>query len=127
MDFSPPHQKRTRGEPIVPMINVVFLLLIFFLMSAQITPPDPFEMTPPQSASKNDLRSNDTLYLSQAGGLWYEGLEDDAVWTALSARADDTPLRIKADQGIPARVLADVLPKLAGSGVRDTVLVVGQK
>ena len=127
MDFSPPQQRRPRSEPIVPMINVVFLLLIFFLMSAQITPPDPFDMTPPQSAADNDLRSNDTLYLSEDGGLWYEGLEDEAVWNALSVRADDTPLRIKADQAMPARVLADVLPKLAANGVDETVLVVGDR
>ncbi|MGA9434286.1 MAG: biopolymer transporter ExbD [Roseobacter sp.] len=127
MDFSPSHQTRPRGEPIVPMINVVFLLLIFFLMSAQITPPDPFQMTPPESAAENDLRSQDTLYLSEVGGLWYENLADDAVWDALSARADDTPLRIKADHAIPARVLADILPKLAASGVGETVLVVGGK
>lgn len=127
MDFSPSHQKRPRGEPIVPMINVVFLLLIFFLMSAQITPPDPFEMKPPQSAVENELRSQDTLYLSGDGGLWYEGLQGDAVWAALGARAEDTPLRIKADHAIPARIIAEALPKLAAAGVSDTVLVVGAK
>ena len=33
MDFSPPKPRR-ESEPALPMINVVFLLLVFFLMSA---------------------------------------------------------------------------------------------
>ncbi|NHX27772.1 biopolymer transporter ExbD, partial [Escherichia coli] len=43
----PQHPRRDRGENIVPMINVVFLLLIFFLMTAQIGPPAPIDVTPP--------------------------------------------------------------------------------
>jgi len=127
MDFSPSFQKRPKAEPIVPMINVVFLLLIFFLMSAQITPPDPFDITPPQSGAQNDLRSQDTLYLSEDGEVWYNGAEGDAVWALIAARTDDSPLRIKADYAIPARILATTLPKLASAGVADTVLVVGAK
>jgi periplasmic protein TonB len=46
MDFgSPP--RRPRAESVVPMINVVFLLLVFFLMTATIAPPDPFASVPP--------------------------------------------------------------------------------
>ncbi|MGR3522560.1 MAG: biopolymer transporter ExbD, partial [Paracoccus sp. (in: a-proteobacteria)] len=33
------------------MINVVFLLLIFFLLTAQIAPAPPFDVTPPDSRS----------------------------------------------------------------------------
>lgn len=51
MDFAPP-KRRPRAESIVPMINVVFLLLIFFLMTAQIAPPDPFEVAPPNCARR---------------------------------------------------------------------------
>jgi len=40
MEFARPRHRRPL-EPIVPMINVVFLLLIFFLMSAQIRTPRP--------------------------------------------------------------------------------------
>ena len=38
MEFSTPRMRRA-AEPALPMINVVFLLLIFFLMSAQIAAP----------------------------------------------------------------------------------------
>ncbi len=127
MDFSTHRPKPARSESVVPMINVVFLLLIFFLMSAQIAPPDPFEITPPVSGIENDQRARDTLYLSPEGGLWYEELQDDQVWTALAARTAEEPLRIKADQDIPARVLARILPRLAAVGVSETVLVVGAK
>ena len=53
MQFPDP-PRRKPPESIVPMINVVFLLLIFFLMTAQIAPPDPFEINPPDSAQAGD-------------------------------------------------------------------------
>ena len=47
MEFAPASRPHTPRESVVPMINVVFLLLIFFLMTAQITAPTPVEVTPP--------------------------------------------------------------------------------
>ncbi|WP_322867174.1 biopolymer transporter ExbD [Aquicoccus sp. G2-2] len=38
--------RRPRGEAILPMINVVFLLLIFFLMTAELAPPEPVAVAP---------------------------------------------------------------------------------
>ena len=49
MDFAPRRPARPARENIVPMINVVFLLLVFFVMTAQIAPPDPFDIAPPEA------------------------------------------------------------------------------
>ncbi|MBL4543543.1 MAG: biopolymer transporter ExbD, partial [Rhodobacteraceae bacterium] len=50
MRLAAPRPTRPR-EPVVPMINVVFLLLIFFLMAAVIAPPEPFGVTLPRAAA----------------------------------------------------------------------------
>ena len=48
MNFAPPRNPRmAQDRAIVPMINVVFLLLVFFLMTASLTPPPPREITAP--------------------------------------------------------------------------------
>ncbi len=125
MTFGRPPARRTRGENIVPMINVVFLLLIFFLMSAQITPPAPFEVTPPQSLSETAADDPDTLHVSATGTLGYAGLTGEAALDALARRASDEPLGIRADSGLKAAELARLLPKLSARGIRDTRLIVG--
>ncbi|WP_201150810.1 ExbD/TolR family protein [Rhodovulum sulfidophilum] len=66
--FGEDDRQGTRGESIVPMINVVFLLLIFFLMSARLVPPAPFEAEPPR-ADGAEPAAGEMLHLSASGDL----------------------------------------------------------
>lgn len=125
MNFSPLNHRRRRGENIVPMINVVFLLLIFFLMTAQIVPPAPFDVTPPRSTAADPAAEPDTLYLSATGALAYEGAFGEDALAALGARDSTVPLTLRADASLSAVTLATLLPKLAAAGVRETRLITG--
>jgi len=125
MDFATPRRRRP-SEAIVPMINVVFLLLIFFLMSAQITPPAPFDVTLPESASDNAARPADTLYMDAEGRLAFNAARGSAVYDAIAARAvPDTPLQIRADARLEAQALARLLPELAARGILEIELLTG--
>ena len=125
MDFGP-IPRRKRGESIVPMINVVFLLLIFFLMTAQITPPEPFPITPPEAEAEPAEAMPDTFYIAADGSFAYETARDRAVFEALRGRAPDAwPLTIRADADLPASVLATLLPELAAIGITDIALIAG--
>ena len=127
MQFSPPRRRRP-AEPIVPMINVVFLLLIFFLMSAQIAPPAPFDLTLPEGTDGERAAPADTLYMDAEGRLAFNAARGDAVPGALAARdAPDAPLQIRADAGLEARTLARLLPQLAAHGVAEVEIVTGVK
>ncbi|SEF76609.1 ExbD/TolR family protein [Jhaorihella thermophila] len=122
MQFCTP-RLRTRSENIVPMINVVFLLLIFFLMTAQIAPPDPFEITPPAADGGDAARTGTPVLLIGAdGALAFGDARGDAVFDALSALDRAAPLLIRADEALPARDLAALLPRLAGMGFADLSL-----
>lgn len=127
MQFTAPRRRRT-AEPIVPMINVVFLLLIFFLMSAQIAPPAPFEVTLPQSVGDERAAPADTLYMDADGRLAFNAARGEAVLGALTARATiDEPLQIRADARLDARALARLLPQLATRGIAEVEIVTGAK
>lgn len=114
------------GENIVPMINVVFLLLIFFLMTAQIAPLDPFGVTPPVGEGA-PVDADAPLYIAADGALAYGDARGAAVFAALSARGADTPLLLRADAGLPADKLADVLPRLAAAGQARVTLLLAPK
>jgi len=121
MDFSETKQRR-QTEPALPMINVVFLLLIFFLMSAQIVAPPPLDVSPPVAergaAPEGDLR----LHISAEGEIALGDLRGSAVWDRLSERPDaagtpaNTTVLIRADGALPAADLASVITRISALG-----------
>lgn len=117
---------RDRGErlheaPVIPMINVVFLLLIFFMMTAVLAPPDPVETIPPVSSSEDEGVQGATLYIAADGRLARGDLRGEAVFGGLSGAGS---VVVKADAGASASRLAEVLARLRGAGVEDVTLLV---
>ena len=129
MDLAP-RQRRPRAESIVPMINVVFLLLIFFLMTAQIAPPEPFEVTLPETDEAEAADAASALFVSADGVIGWQDLEGDAAIAAFVAEYASTdpgaapqPAHLRADQAVPASVVAALLPKLAAAGLEQVILL----
>ena len=123
MNFAAP-PRRPRAESIVPMINVVFLLLIFFLMTAQIVPPAPFEVQPPTGAVAAPSDGQLILYVSADGNAGFLSLSGDPAIVALIEEADEGPLTIRADAALPAATLANLLARLQGAGIKSIELLV---
>ena len=134
MDFSDPPRRRP-PETLLPMINVVFLLLIFFLISARMTPPEPFAVTPPEALALAEAQGDFTLYLAADGRSGYRDQTGDAALTAIAdaltdhcTRADCVAvpprLTLRADATMPAAQLAALLPRLVGLGFAGVDLVV---
>ena len=131
------HPRRRRSENIVPMINVVFLLLIFFLMTAEIAPPEPVDVSPPSGAADAGEQADGalTLYMAADGTLaFHQARGIDAALAALASAARDAcaggcaegdrpVLVLRADAGLPAARLAALMPRLAGAGFADIRLV----
>ena len=135
MRFDPP-QRRRPGENLVPMINVVFLLLIFFLMTAQIAPPEPFAVDPPVSASGNPGEGEFTLYLDAGGRLGFrDHLGEEPALAALAAALERhcaaagcsggalPAVILRADADVPAARLAQLMPGIGAVGFVQVQLV----
>lgn len=124
MEFSD-QPKRRPEESIVPMINVVFLLLIFFLMTAQIAPPEPFDVTRPVATKATDPEADQILYVDQAGRLQFHQALADAAYVELRNNiASSRVLQIKADSRLEASKLAEIITKLTSLGLSRVELVV---
>ncbi len=117
--------RKPRAESIVPMINVVFLLLIFFLMTSQIAPPEPFPVEVPQAQSEQEAESDAVLYIDATGTLSFDGVTGAAALDQLTAIAPTTTtLTVKADGRLEANLLAVTLGDLTRAGFSDVALVV---
>ena len=127
MNFAPPRKPRmAQDRAIVPMINVVFLLLVFFLMTASLTPPPPREITAPVAHTPQRDPQPGTLYISADGQLFFGDKTDQAALIALSAARPEGPLPVLADAAYPAAELARLLPELAALGIADIRLITVQ-
>jgi len=120
------------------MINVVFLLLIFFLMTAQIAPPEPFEVTPPEVSGEGvEAEGAFTLYLGPDGALAYlDAMGEDEALAALEVAKEaycaaggcsedvpPPPLILRADAGVEGARLARLMPRIAQAGFAEIRLV----
>jgi biopolymer transport protein ExbD len=114
---------RNDEERILPLINVVFLLLIFFMLAGRLAANDPFEVSPPLSSSAGLVEAQDLLVLVGADGrLALDGKVLDAATlkAAVSERlrvAADTPVWLKADGHAEATQVVMVMEVLRQAGV----------
>ncbi|MGR3793575.1 biopolymer transporter ExbD [Vannielia litorea] len=121
MDFSD-QPRRTSGESVVPMINVVFLLLIFFLMTSSLTPPEPIEVEPPVAQGEEAETGVATLYIGADGALAFEDLRGEAAVAAFVAAGADKA-QVRADGKVEAAAVARVMAQLSAAGLTRVELV----
>ncbi|MEM0948534.1 MAG: biopolymer transporter ExbD [Pseudomonadota bacterium] len=122
MRFSTSQSRIRSIEAIVPMISVVFLLLVFFLMTALLVPgPSQDVSLPFGRASDGKAGTADVLYLSSDGQPSFGSVTGARALSLASAVKG--PLDLRADAAVPATDLADLLDRLAATGVRDVRLI----
>jgi biopolymer transport protein ExbD len=123
MRFAAPPRPQP-AERITPMINVVFLLLIFFLMTATLTPPEPVTVTRPDSRAADAPAEGTALHLDAGGAVAFgeaTGAEAEAAAIA-QARLSGAPLPLRADRAAEARAVAALVLRLARAGVARVAL-----
>lgn len=115
-------KRRDADAGVLPLINVVFLLLIFFMAAARLAPTDPFAVAPPQSAATADAPQDAARALVAADGrLALEGVavSPDALGAALEGR----DVRLLADADAEAAMVIALLGRMRAAGARSITLV----
>ena len=118
-----------RHERLIPMINLVFLILTFFLIAGTIRAADPLEVEPASAQSAGALDPRDpVLYVDAAGSIAFAGerVSLDAVVGVIKLALEGDPnatLQIKADRATKARVVLPLLARLQTAGITSVQLV----
>lgn len=126
-------EKRRPLEPLTPLINVVFLLLIFFMLTGTIATPDLLNIRPPLStAGQKSEEPGLRILLSADGTLAIDDkrLAADAIGKAAKAFLDNDPggrIIVAADGRTPAGRVLDLLDTLRAAGVNRVSLVTAGK
>jgi biopolymer transport protein ExbD len=130
------HRQRLRGGRagrlvdregnLIPLINIIFLLLLYFMVAGSLARDPDAAIAPPKSASSLAAPVKvPVIALDADGALRYGGLRLDLAGLATEMkRGARAPRRVivRADAAVDATALADVLAVLARSGVADVSL-----
>lgn len=128
MHFPEP-RPRNHEERILPLINVVFLLLIFFMLAGRLAATDPFQITPPTSDSEGSAARQELLVLVGADGrlaLDNQMMEVAALKEAVAAHLAENEgagVRLKADSAAAATEVVAVMELLREAGVERLTLL----
>lgn len=130
MQFKRRAHKADSEDGILPLINVVFLLLIFFMLAGRLTQAVPFNVEPPVSTAAGQVFGPGAEQLREAtvmvaadGRVALNGtlLDPAALRQAVAdqvARRPDLPVILKADGAAEASAVVAVMERLRDAGVR---------
>lgn len=120
---TPPRRQMTDNT--IPLINIVFLMLIFFLFAGSVARDDARRITPPEMIQDDEnIRSTGALIIASEQELY---LEDKPVTleAAIAAHLANGGglMRVAAEAKLPSDQLEAVLSALTAAGIKDIVLI----
>ena len=122
---------KPQQETIVTLIDIVFFLLVFFMLVGRMDATSPFEIKPPISDRGDALPAGgETITLALDGRLALNGVEASRgeIVTLLENRRDGRGealfVRVNADAKAPLRFLLPLVSVLEALAEGDVVLVV---
>ncbi|WP_306113437.1 MULTISPECIES: biopolymer transporter ExbD [unclassified Roseovarius] len=118
-------RQKTVREPTIALINVVFLMLVFFMVAGTVAQPLDGDLQLVQTADLEGRAPPDALIVHPDGTLSYQGqpIADAAAFYASQPDEERDIIRIVPDRDLPAAQLVAVAGELRGLGAKSVLLV----
>lgn len=129
-------RKNQLDDNMIPLINIVFLMLIFFMIAGQISSSELLKIQPPTSEQRLALEEHDAILLvSDDGKLAFNNqwIKSDTLTESLqqsiteSKDAQAFKLLVKTDAILPANELMDLLKQVRAAGILKVSLATQTK
>ena len=121
---------RQMPETIIALIDVVFFLLVFFMLIGRMDATAPFEVRPATALTGADMPAGGTtLSIGASGDLALDGaaIAKGDLIPVLTARMNETPdllIRVNAHRDAQLHKVLPLIAEIERAGARDVVLVV---
>ncbi len=122
--------RRSQPETIIALIDVVFFLLVFFMLVGRMDATSPFDVLPAQSTTGTDMPAGGvTVSVSAEGLLALDGTASDrdgALETLRDrvAKQPDLLVRVNAHRDAQLHNLLPLVADIDALGARNVMLVV---
>jgi len=127
MEFEGRARVETRLS-IAPLIDVVFLLLVFFLLTSTFAVPEALELKLPESdTASRAVPAEIVVAVDSQSGLWLNGEALSARLLgerleALLAALGETRVKLETDESLSVQDLITVMDLIRGAGGHDLAL-----
>ncbi|MES0871096.1 ExbD/TolR family protein [Pseudovibrio sp. SCP19] len=115
-------QKRTL-ENTIPLINIVFLMLIFFLFAGSIDRDDAKNVSPAETQEQSSRELIAGALIIAPDGTMTQNEQPVQVENLIPLEGSEEPLMVVADKALSGQTLARTLAALKKQGFSDVTLV----
>ncbi|SMC13163.1 Biopolymer transport protein ExbD/TolR [Roseovarius aestuarii] len=119
------HRHSTRREPTIALINIVFLMLVFFMVAGTLSRPLDSDLRLVRTADLEGRAPPDTLVVHADGRMAYRGKDVASVKAFYAARPEEEReiVRVVPDEALPAVTLVNLARELRAAGASSVVIV----
>lgn len=131
-DLGSEHDKKKQSDDnMLPVINMTFLLLLFFIVVGNFSETYMKDVAPPESSSEVLTQDAEELALTADGELWWRGETITlSNWASqIQAEGQQVPVRVslRADGQTPASIIIPLIDELRLLKVTRVALVTVNK
>ena len=110
-------------ENIVPMINIVFLLLIFFLITSSLVPRPSEIIERPFGLTDTQVEDPNYLFVTSSSEIMYRGESGEIAWNLIE-ESNLNNLTIEADRNLAANKFISILNRLSNINIPHLEMIV---
>ena len=121
-------KKKIKQINLIPLINIIFLMLIFFMLAGTITKIDPHKINIPESIIKNDpLTPFLTIIVKKNGNVFVDSknrkkdLQEKNYIEILRSRKPKE-ISLKIDSETPSEYFLEILKVLENENIKKVVI-----
>lgn len=118
-------KSKSQREPTIALINIVFLMLVFFMVAGTLAQPLDSALFLVQTSTLEGRSPPDALVIRADGTITYRGQEVPnaiAYFDGLPEE-DRKTVRLVPDRALPAQSLVKIAKELRGAGAEKIMIV----
>lgn len=126
MNFERTTRRKIGSLPLIPLIDVMFILIIFFMLTSSFMHIESLELMLPAAQSKSDSKKADVLHLFIRGNgdmlLGQRKLDQKELTESLSRMFEKDPatkIMLLTDDGVTMQQMVNVMDRVYMAGGRS--------
>lgn len=116
---------KSKREPTIALINIVFLMLVFFMVAGTLTQPIDSDVRLVSTADLEGRSPPDTIVIHADERLSYRGepIDDLGAHVRALSDADREALRLLPDRDLPAERLVALANSARAAGAKRVLII----
>ena len=117
---------RRKPEPTIALINIVFLMLIFFMVAGTLAAPLDPDLKLVETDKLDRREPPNALVLDAEGALRFRGAPTEDVAAYIATLGEDAVAQVVPDRAAPASALLALARRLQDAGAKKVMIVTEQ-